>query len=182
MVEIRGDVVRLREFRSDDLDDSMRIVGDPRVTRNLSFDPLSREQQEQRLIDAVKRSSATPRTEYYFAIATIDVDRLVGFARLGLNGVNAAKLGYAVAAEHWRKGYAYNACRSLIDFGFDKLNLHRISAAIGPENKASIKLVNKLGFSLEGEIRDHVHTNGAWRNSLLYSLLESDKRKIHVLS
>ena len=58
----------------------------------------------------------------------------------------------------------------MTDYGFRELGLHRISAAIGPDNAASIALVQKLGFSYEGRIRDHVHTNGAWRDSLLFSI------------
>jgi len=62
----------------------------------------------------------------------------------------------------------------MIRFGFDQLGLHRISAAIGPGNAASIAVVSKLGMRYEGRIRHHVHTNGAWRDSLLYSVLEDE--------
>src|SRR3712207_9130744 len=63
-----------------------------------------------------------------------------------------------------------DAARTLIGYGFDQLSLHRISAAIGPDNDPSIALVRRLGFQYEGRIRDHVHTNGAWRDSLLFSI------------
>jgi ribosomal-protein-alanine N-acetyltransferase len=115
--------------------------------------------------------SAIPRTEYYLAVTTHTDDRLIGFVRLGLGGVQAAKLGFAVAAPHWGHGYALDAARTLIDFGFTTLGLHRISAAIGPGNAASIAIVTRLGFTKEGRLRDHVFTNGAWRDSILYSLL-----------
>ncbi len=59
--------------------------------------------------------------------------------------------------------------RVLVTFGFGELGLHRVSAAIGPDNAASVAVVRQAGFSYEGRIRDHAHTNGAWRDSLLYS-------------
>jgi RimJ/RimL family protein N-acetyltransferase len=59
----------------------------------------------------------------------------------------------------------------MISFGFQVLDLHRITAAIGPDNTASIAVVKKLGFTREGRLRDHVFTNGAWRDSELYSIL-----------
>ncbi|OAH11313.1 GNAT family N-acetyltransferase [Streptomyces jeddahensis] len=62
----------------------------------------------------------------------------------------------------------------MIRFGFGELGLHRISAAIGPENHASIRVVEKLGFTREGILRDHVFTNSEWRNSVLYSLLKHE--------
>ncbi|MBT2401991.1 GNAT family N-acetyltransferase, partial [Streptomyces sp. ISL-100] len=101
-------------------------------------------------------------------------DHVVGFCRIGLSGVRAGKLGYATAASAWGKGYAADAARTMISFGFRELGLHRISAAIGPDNLPSIKLVEKLGFTREGVLRDHVFTNGAWRDSILFSVLEQE--------
>jgi ribosomal-protein-alanine N-acetyltransferase len=62
----------------------------------------------------------------------------------------------------------------MLRFAFETLGLHRVSAAIGPENLASIAVVKRLGFSYEGRIRHHVFTNGAWRDSQLYSLLADE--------
>lgn len=170
-VALAGDRVRLREFRLDDLDDADAILGDGRVTRWLSFDSRTREQQAEVLAGAIERAKQIPRTEYYLAVTTHTDDRLIGFVRLGLGGVQAAKLGFAVAAAHWGHGHAVDAARALIGYGFTTLGLHRISAAIGPDNAASIAIVTRLGFSQEGRLRDHVFTNGAWRDSILYSLL-----------
>jgi RimJ/RimL family protein N-acetyltransferase len=170
-VTLTGDRVRLREFRLNDLDDADAILGDDRVTRWLSFDSRTREQQAKVLTGAIERAKHTPRTEYYLAITTHTDDRLIGFVRLGLGGVRAAKLGAAIAAGHWGHGYAHDATRTIIDFAFTTLELHRISGAIGPDNAASIALVTRLGFTQEGWLRDHVFTNGAWRDSILYSLL-----------
>ncbi len=98
-------------------------------------------------------------------------DRVVGFARLALGGVQAAKLGYAIHAQRWGQGLATAAVRTLVNYGLEELDLHRITAAIGPDNVGSIRVVERLGFEYEGRLRDHVHTNGAWRDSLLYSLI-----------
>jgi RimJ/RimL family protein N-acetyltransferase len=170
VVQLQGQQIRLREFRHDDLDPTMRVVADDRVTRWMSFDSLTREQQEARLTAALERATARPRTEFYLAVTLAD-DELIGFARLGLTGVQAAKLGYAIAADHWGRGYATDAARAMVTFGFRDLGLHRITAAIGPENAASMAVVKRLGFTREGHLRDHVFTNGAWRDSVLWSIL-----------
>lgn len=142
VVTLTGLRVRLREFRTDDLDASMAVVGDDRVTRFLSFDSKTRDQQAGLLTAAIDRAKQAPRTEYYLAVTNHDDDRLIGFTRLGLTGVEAAKLGYAVGADHWGNGYATDATRTMITFGFTTLGLHRITAAIGPDNAASIAVVN----------------------------------------
>lgn len=169
-LQLSGDRIGLREFRPDDLGEVMKVIGDDRVTDYLSFDSRTHEQGATMLKETDKRAKQTPRTEYYLAVTESD-DKLIGFARLGFNGVQAAKLGYAIAADRWNCGYATDATRTLVDFGFHTLKLHRISAAIGPENSASIIIAQRLGMSYEGRIRDHVYTNGQWRDSLLYSVL-----------
>jgi RimJ/RimL family protein N-acetyltransferase len=62
----------------------------------------------------------------------------------------------------------------MLDYGFNTLGLHRVQAACGPDNTASLRVLAKLGFQYEGRMRDHVFTNGAWRDSLLYSLLDEE--------
>lgn len=169
-VELEGSKVRLREFRRDDVDAALALVGNDRVTRWLSFDSRTREQTVDMIEGTIERAQQDPRTEYYLAV-TIGDDELVGFARLGLTGVQAAKLGYAIAADHWGNGYALDATRALVSFGFDSLGLHRTSAAIGPDNEQSIAVVKRLGMAYEGRLRHHVFTNGSWRDSVLFSVL-----------
>lgn len=173
-VKLAGTKIVLREFRLDDEDDALGVVGDDEVTVWLSHDSRDREQARAMLTGAMQRAQADPRVEYYLAIALPDSDRLIGFVRIGLDGVKAGKLGYAVRRDEWGKGYATDAARTMMDFGFRDLGLRRISAAIGPDNAASIAVAKRLGFRYEGRIRDHVFTNGAWRDSLLYSVLERD--------
>jgi RimJ/RimL family protein N-acetyltransferase len=171
---LTGDGTSLREFQLEDADDVLAIVGDDRVTTWLSFDSRSHEQALAMVRGAVERAHLDPRDEYYLAITRRDDDQLVGFIRLALGGVQAAKLGYAIAADHWGHGYATDAARQMLGFGFGTLGLHRVSAAIGPSNLSSIAVVKRLGFAYEGRIRHHVRTNGDWRDSLLYSILADE--------
>jgi RimJ/RimL family protein N-acetyltransferase len=175
-IRLTGEKIELREFRSDDLDAMLPVVGDDQVTHWLSFDTRTRDQAAAMLQGALERAQLEPRTEFYLGVTERGVDELVGFARLGFDGVQAAKLGYAIRADRWGRGYATDAARTLTSFGFRELGLHRISAAIGPDNAASIAVVKRLGYAYEGRIRDHVHTNGAWRDSLLYSVLAEEWR------
>ncbi|TDO54991.1 ribosomal-protein-alanine N-acetyltransferase [Kribbella sp. VKM Ac-2527] len=171
MRPLTGDGTRLREVRTEDLEDYLAIVGDDRVTSWLSFDSRDREAARTSLTSIVERSAHENRSDYLLAVTRRDDDRMIGFARLGPTGVQAAHLGYAIGYDYWGHGYATDASRTLLRFAFTDLSLHRVSAAIGPENLASIAVVKNLGFSYEGRIRHHVFTNNAWRDSLLYSIL-----------
>ncbi len=176
-IQLSGRTVTVREFRSADIDAVHGIVSDDRVTTWLSFDSRDRAQAEAMVEGAILRAQDIRRSEYYLAIDVPRQDRMAGFLRLALDGVAAGKLGYVIAADHWGHGYASEATALVTGFAFDTLQLHRVSAAIGPENGASIAVAQKLGMSYEGRIRHHVLTNGAWRDSLLYSVLADEWRR-----
>jgi RimJ/RimL family protein N-acetyltransferase len=171
-IRLPGQVVTLREFATADVDAAHAVVGDHAVTDYLSFEAKTRTQTADMIAGILTRADQVPRTEYYLAVEHDDL--VIGFARLGLTGVQAAKLGYAIRADRWGKGYAADAVRTLATFAFHQLGLHRISAAIGPENAASIAVVKRVGFTHEGRLREHVFTNGGWRDSLLFSLLAQE--------
>ncbi|MEV4508914.1 GNAT family protein [Dactylosporangium sp. NPDC049525] len=170
-VLLHGNKVVLREFRIEDGEGAWRIVGDDQVTRTLSFDSRDKATAQAMIDGAVERAKLDPRTEYYLAISHTEADELIGFVRLALGGVQAAKLGYALRADEWGHGYATDAVTIMMTFAFEMLHLHRVTAAIGPDNEASIRLVERLGFTREGVLREHVFTNGSWRDSILYSAL-----------
>lgn len=184
---IEGDLVVLRDFTEADVEDAAAIVGDQRVTRWLSFERRDRADAGRMVEAAIEAAGRDPRREYYLAVTAAvstagagpaePADApVIGFARLALTGVRAAKLGYAVHADHWGKGYAPDAVRALVGHGFGALGLHRITAAVGPDNERSVAVLQRLGFAPEGRLRDHVHTNGGWRDSLLFALLADDHR------
>jgi len=174
MEPLTGELTTLRDFRSTDLDDYLSIAGDDRVTTWMAFDSYDRDKASEVLNDILERSAREDRPDYMLAVTRTGDDRVIGFARIAPSGPWAAKLGYAIHADHWGRGYATDASRVMLRFAFGTLERHRVTAAIGPENEASIAVVKRLGFGYEGHLRDHVFTNGAWRDSLLYSLLEHD--------
>lgn len=173
-VKLIGKKVVLREFRFNDEDAVFAIVSDDRVTRWLSYNSRTHDETRAMLAGAIERAKLEPRTEYYLPITLPHDDRAIGFARIGLDGIQAGKLGYAVHADRQGHGYGTDAARTMVNFGFRDLGLHRISVAVGPENESSIAVARRLGFQYEGRIRDHVYTNNAWRDSLLYSLLANE--------
>ncbi len=85
-------------------------------------------------------------------------------------------LGYWVGAAHARRGFMTAAVRAVVPFVFDSLELHRLEAACLPENTASMRLLERVGFKREGLARRYLRINGDWRDHVLYALLETDSR------
>jgi len=65
---------------------------------------------------------------------------------------------------------------ALIPFAFGALRLHRLEAACIPSNVASIRLLERTGFTREGFAREYLCINGVWQDHLLYGLLKGDVR------
>jgi ribosomal-protein-alanine N-acetyltransferase len=66
---------------------------------------------------------------------------------------------------------------AVVPFVFDNLRLHRIEAACLPHNDASIRLLERTGFSREGLARRYLKINGAWQDHVTFALLEDDIRR-----
>jgi [ribosomal protein S5]-alanine N-acetyltransferase len=81
-------------------------------------------------------------------------------------------LGYALDAQHTGRGLMHEALGAVIDAAFaPAINLHRIQAAVRPENGPSLGVVRRLGFAEEGLARDYLYIDGAWRDHRIFTLL-----------
>lgn len=78
---------------------------------------------------------------------------------------------YSLAPGAWGQGYATEAARAILEFGFAELGVRRIWATCRPENVGSCRVLEKIGMVREGHLREHVLIRGEWRDSLLYASL-----------
>src|SRR5271170_1962043 len=125
-----------------------------------------------------RQSDEMARDEAFsFLIFDAGADTLLGGLTLGgiRRGVaQSGTLGYWMGAPHAGKGRMTRAVAAAVRFGFSTLRLHRIEAACLPENAASQTLLERNGFQREGLARAYLRINGAWRDHLLYALVEPE--------
>ena len=92
-----------------------------------------------------------------FAITHKHNGRIVGCISLVVTKrFRRGELGYWIANGLWNKGYATEAGRAVVAYGFEQLGLHKIEAIYLKRNPASGRVLHKLGFEPEGILRDHV--------------------------
>ena len=137
-------------------------------------DDLTRSAFRRRL----KRYAEDQRSDlaYAFLIFRADSNALVGgltLANIRRGVAQAGSIGYWTGAPFARHGYMTAAVRALIPFCFDTLRLHRLEAACIPTNAASIRLLEKTGFTREGYAREYLCINGIWQDHLLYGRLRN---------
>jgi ribosomal-protein-alanine N-acetyltransferase len=86
-----------------------------------------------------------------------------------------ASIGYDLARSHWGQGIATEAMRAVLRYGFEQWNLNRIEAITIVDNARSIRLLERLGFQLEGIRREHsLEKDGLFHGSAVYGLLRSE--------
>ena len=98
--------------------------------------------------------------------------------KLSMNKYRRGEIWYKIHPKYWNKGYATEALKTVINFGFDELNLHRIEAGCAVGNIGSIKVLEKAGMTQEGKFRQLLPLKSGWSDNFEYSILESDPRKI----
>lgn len=89
---------------------------------------------------------------------------------------NKGELAYWIGKAYWNKGYATEAARRLVDFGFKKQELNRIWAPVMSKNQASGKVMQKVGLEYEGTLKQDILRWGKYEDVDVFGLLkENDK-------
>lgn len=108
----------------------------------------------------------------------IEVDgEIVGqlnVANILYGSVSSAVIGYWVVPEAAGKGATPTAVALVTDYLFNLVGLHRVEIDIRPENVASLRIVEKLGFRYEGLKERYIHINGAWRDHFVFALTHEE--------
>jgi [ribosomal protein S5]-alanine N-acetyltransferase len=77
-------------------------------------------------------------------------------------------VSYLIAREYWGKGMVGEALSAVINYGFAHMNLHSIEAGVTPGNDASTRMLDKLGFRLEGHLRENFLVEDTFVDSLIF--------------
>lgn len=160
----------IREFRPDDVRSIAHNANNREIWMNQrdSFPHPYSETDAQEWLDLV--TSINPCTHF-----ALEVDGLaVGGIGLKLQDDihrRSAELGYWLGKDYWGRGIATEAVKSLTEYSFSHFDLCRIYALIFAWNPASVKVVEKAGFTLEGRLRKAVQKDGKMTDSLLYAIV-----------
>jgi ribosomal-protein-alanine N-acetyltransferase len=161
----------LRPFREDDAPTVARILSIPRMSEHtLRFaNPYPVEMS--RAWIGQHNAWAEQGLHLQWAITVLD-DVLIGTVSLALEpGQSHGDLGYWVGTEFWGRGYASEAARAVVDYGFSALQLARIEAKCFTTNAASIRVLEKTGLLLERVLPGYVvDDDGPARDVTLYAI------------
>ena len=89
---------------------------------------------------------------------------------------NRAELGYSFFSDAPKgKGWMSETIEKVIPYGFEVMHLHRIESMVAVDNIPSLRIMEKFGFQKEGHLREHYLREGVYEDSLVFSLLRSER-------
>lgn len=113
----------------------------------------------------------------YYVYEASNPDTIIGSVNYNIintGGERFAELGYKIDTSHQRKGYAYEACMSTFDMLHERYHINRIDARIHPDNIASIRLAEKIGFTPTSYESKSANILGHYVDLVRYSVTISD--------
>ncbi len=169
-MNLRDGDLELRAWTLDDVPMLVEACNDPEIQYWIPFIPRPYTEDDAR---AFVRGEATPGQRGF---AIVEEDRAVGSIGLSVNEtLRNGHIGYWCAPHARGLGVTTRALRLLCRHGFDDLGLERLELVTDPENQASQRVAEKVGFQREGVLRSHMlHPDGRRRDSVMFSLLPGE--------
>ncbi len=173
---IETDRLLLRPLRQGDAADMFAYAQDELVARPGMWEPYGSfeecEWHVERLVGLYQRDLM------WWGMEHRADGRLVGRVELSNwdRHDSRAELSYALSREHWGQGLMTEAVAAAVDYGWNVLKLHRLSATVFPENAASIRVLKGVGMEREGTLRHYRKLYGEWLDVDVYAVLASSSK------
>lgn len=177
---IKGEKINLRRIKRSDAESIQENGNDPDVMRYL-FSPYPYTMEHVYGFIKASHRMHGEETGYPLGIEHKQTKQIIGL--IGLYRVDhsnrLAETGFWLGKKYWRRGYTKEAVILTLKFSFEELNFHRIYARTFHPNKASMKLIEKIGFIYEGSLRKHVFKHGRFMDMHFYGILKEEFKKAY---
>ena len=165
--------LRLRPYREEDIAELLPIIGTPEVAATTLRIAHPYTEQDARDFLALGREPG----KIWLAITLRNDGKQIGGIGLRVDDQHQhAELGYWLGLPYWGQGYATEAGRELLRYGFEDLGLHRVFASHFKQNPSSGRILVKLGMRHEGCQREHLRKWDQFVDSELYGILRQERQ------
>ena len=168
----------LRPYALSDIPALMPLIGAREVAATTLRIPHPYTESDARSFIAGTQEGLPSDSEMRLGIVLRESDTLCGGVGLRIEADHRrAELGYWIGVPYWGNGYAAEASRALVDYGFATLGLHRIFASHFANNPASARVLRKIGMRHEGSLRAHILKWGEFLDLEMYGMVVSDVKR-----
>jgi RimJ/RimL family protein N-acetyltransferase len=164
----------LREFVEEDWEAVLAYQSDPLYLRYYAWTRRTEAEVREFVGSFVTQQQEQPRTRFQLAVVLKADGRLIG--NCGVRVTDASRregsLGFELDSRYWGQGYATEAARALVRFGFEVLGLQRLWAECVAENVGSARVLEKLGMREEEGLPEREFFKGRWWDQRRFALLD----------
>lgn len=170
---LKGENIYLRLMEEKDVPYRVKWINDPEIRHTLNFDyPISEIGTKKWL-----HSVAGNPTRRDFIACDVETDKPIGYGGLlGIdikNGKAESYMGIGEKNLHG-KGVGFEIRKILLDYAFNELDLNKVYAYVWKENTPMIKLNEKVGFQIEGLLRQDILSHGEKRDRYIMGILKNE--------
>jgi aminoglycoside 6'-N-acetyltransferase len=177
MISLTTPRLHLRPFQESDLEAFVAYRSDPDVARYQSWTPpFTQDQAAAFLNDMTLAQAGQPGVWYQLAVERQVQPGIIGDCAFQVlaDDDQQAEIGFTFSRLYQQQGYATEAVRGLLDYLFDDLRLHRVTATCDVENVASFRLLERVGMRREAHRVENIWFKGAWGSEYVYAVLDRE--------
>jgi RimJ/RimL family protein N-acetyltransferase len=174
---VHTDRLLLRPYRMDDLDDLFAIRSRPDVVRYLYQDAQRRDEIAAALPGRIRMHSLEREGDgMILAVELRETSTVIGDVSLRWVSERHRQgdIGFVFHPDHHGKGYASEAAREVLRLGFETVRFHRIEGRCDARNRASARLMERLGMRREAHFVENEWFKGGWGSELVYAILDHE--------
>ena len=174
-------MIHLRELRETDAKNMIEWMLDPQTKRSFMKDMSKFTLEDARRFcrDAIKAKDNIHNRSIHMAIVDEDDEYLGTISLKNIDCINqSAEFAIALREKARGKGVGAKAAEQLLAMGFREMGLHRIYLTVFADNEAAIRLYEKIGFTMEGELREHIYRDGEYVSWRIYGILDNEYKQI----
>jgi len=179
---LEGKIVNLRVIEKDDVDFEAESSNDIGLVGE--YEPIDEQISKSDLMKTFDNPSnlAILTDSRVFIIQKKDGTRIGGINHRFNQPDKLMEIGCNIVANETGKGYGTEATQLMVDYLFLSKNISRIQAKTDVRNKASQRVLEKVGFKMEGTIRKSYFARGVWNDCYLYSILREEWKEPKILT
>lgn len=171
--KIKTSRLRIKILNMNDKETFFQYRSLPEIFQFQSWKPRSIYEVEEFILKNISTTPNKVGTWLQLAIC-LENGQMIGDIGVHFFDEYQIEIGYTLSPEYQGMGYALEAVEGIINYIFNTLRKHRITASVDPNNHASIKLLEKIGFRKEGHLIKSLYMDNQWYDDCIYSILEEE--------
>ncbi len=170
--ELETERLLLRKLTEEDSEALYKIMSKEEVMVYYGMYALVEEEQAQIMINNLNCGFESSKS-IRWALELKEESTLIGTCGYHNwnKGYARSEMGYELSPDYWGKGYMTEALEAILCYGFNYMELNRVEALVYPENSASKRLLEGLGFMEEGILREYAYFRDVYQDLVMFSLI-----------